>query len=493
MAGGQIFGGGFGPIRKTSDGGLTWTVQYEPESEISPTGISFIDSANGWCSLWDQRQDPPPLSHKMSMLRTTDGGALWYEQYVGMQAAWGLSFDNNGHGCAVGVGPIMYSSDRGNNWIARSAGIYQDLNAVHVVDSMDVWAAGNEQTLLHTTDGGHRWYSLMNPAVQQNFRCITFVGKRHGWVAGGDMPIFYTEDGGMSWQQSPSAGNPYIRGITFVDTMQGWAVGDDLMHTTDGGVTWLTQDPFVGLLAIDFTDLLYGWAAGIGGRILATKTGGTSWFPQQSITANALTGIDFVDRLNGWAVGRNGTIVRTSNGGASWVQQNSRTTAWLWGVRFMSATLGWVVGDSGIVLSTTTGGETWLRESATTQNLLAIDVGYGKGWIAGSGATILHAEKLAGVRDWGSEVPLSVELLQNYPNPFNPETKVEFSLSARQRVSLKVFDILGRETTTLVDDVRPAGTYVVSWNSLGLSSGVYCYRLLVDGRVVSTKRMVLLR
>ncbi|MBC8041830.1 MAG: T9SS type A sorting domain-containing protein, partial [Rhizobacter sp.] len=96
-----------------------------------------------------------------------------------------------------------------------------------------------------------------------------------------------------------------------------------------------------------------------------------------------------------------------------------------------------------------------------------------------------------------SGTPMGFALSQNYPNPFNPNTIVSYRLSAVSQVSLKVFDVLGREVATLVDAEQAVGSYRVSFNAAGLSSGVYFYRLRAggsDGRsgnFVATKKMLL--
>ncbi len=91
----------------------------------------------------------------------------------------------------------------------------------------------------------------------------------------------------------------------------------------------------------------------------------------------------------------------------------------------------------------------------------------------------------------GSGQPLAFRLLQNYPNPFNPATTIQFSIVNTQFTILKVYDILGREVATLVDDVRPAGTYTVSWDPGGnFPSGVYFYRLTA-GTYSATRKMIL--
>jgi len=87
---------------------------------------------------------------------------------------------------------------------------------------------------------------------------------------------------------------------------------------------------------------------------------------------------------------------------------------------------------------------------------------------------------------------LVFNLSQNYPNPFNPETKLNYQLPVSGKVTLKVFDILGREAVTLVDEVKVAGTYEVSFNGTQLASGVYFYRLQ-SGNFVSIKKMMLLK
>lgn len=92
------------------------------------------------------------------------------------------------------------------------------------------------------------------------------------------------------------------------------------------------------------------------------------------------------------------------------------------------------------------------------------------------------------------------ELSQNFPNPFNPATSICFKLPAPSGVEgsevspvmLKVFDVLGREVATLVNDVRPAGTYTVRWEASSLPSGVYFYRIQV-GDFYQTRRLILLK
>ena len=90
-------------------------------------------------------------------------------------------------------------------------------------------------------------------------------------------------------------------------------------------------------------------------------------------------------------------------------------------------------------------------------------------------------------------------LAQNYPNPFNPSTKIEYSIPHSSLVTLKVYDILGREVATLVNAEKQAGVYKVNFDGNGLSSGVYFYRIEAtpvggqSGNFVETKKLVLIK
>ena len=89
-------------------------------------------------------------------------------------------------------------------------------------------------------------------------------------------------------------------------------------------------------------------------------------------------------------------------------------------------------------------------------------------------------------------LPGSFSLEQNYPNPFNPTTNLSFVIGHLSFVTLKVYDILGREVATLVNEEKPAGVYKISFNASNLASGVYFYSLKAGG-IIQTKKMVLMK
>jgi hypothetical protein len=89
-------------------------------------------------------------------------------------------------------------------------------------------------------------------------------------------------------------------------------------------------------------------------------------------------------------------------------------------------------------------------------------------------------------------LPNQLALKQNFPNPFNPSTTISFSIPERSHVTLKVFNILGQEVITLIDETRGAGDYETVWDASDQASGIYFYRLRFENQVL-TKKMALLK
>lgn len=96
------------------------------------------------------------------------------------------------------------------------------------------------------------------------------------------------------------------------------------------------------------------------------------------------------------------------------------------------------------------------------------------------------------IKQIGTEIPKSFSLKQNYPNPFNPFTKISFDIPEKSFVTLNVYDVLGKEVITLVNEDKSAGKYILDFNASGLSSGIYFYKINAKG-FSDTKRMVILK
>jgi hypothetical protein len=215
----------------------------------------------------------------------------------------------------------------------------------------------------------------------------------------------------------------------------------------------------------------------------------------------------FVNSSTGWAAGElimyGGwfSIVKTSNGGLNWNVQF--TNHGLYSIYFPNINTGWTVGDGGKILSTTNAGANWITESSGTSNNLwsVYFANFLTGWTVGANGTILKTTDGGGlftnIKSDGNEIPLSFSLSQNYPNPFNPVTKITYSLpepsqGGAVQVRLIIYDILGREIETLVNENKKPGNYEMDWDGSRFASGVYFYRLVTDDWI-ETKKMMLVK
>jgi hypothetical protein len=107
-------------------------------------------------------------------------------------------------------------------------------------------------------------------------------------------------------------------------------------------------------------------------------------------------------------------------------------------------------------------------------------------------ATIYSRTLLVSVGETSASMPERFALSQNYPNPFNPSTTIRFEVPASGFVSLKVYNLLGQEVATVVNETKQAGTYEVVWDASGQASGVYFYRLR-SGEFAATRKLVIIR
>ncbi|MEX0780034.1 MAG: YCF48-related protein [Balneolales bacterium] len=415
-------------IAKTTNGGETWEEQeFEIDNDdFSLRDIYFADSDNGWVAGTYYKMDGSGSGG--IILETSDGGETWTEQYNGQNDELNsIHFVDSEMGWAVGYfenwddgysgGHILNTTDGGETWTQQHTSS-NTINSVYFADANTGWVAGYSGTILKTLDGGETWEE-QNVAPDEgisNIDDVQFADINNGWAFGQKsieveehiyhdyIVVLKTSDGGETWDYKYIRGNnSNYQSLFYLDTDHGWLFDNNkILKTTDSGGSW--EKHYQGMdsyfLSLHFTDENTGWAAG-GETIKHTTDGGNTWEVQYSNAASYMESIHFVDENTGWAVGErdNGSddyalVLHTTDGGETWTEQENDTDDYygsgLGGVHFISETIGWAVGyydtsyDSfGLILTTANGGETWETIEVNDDLKKIIFADEMTGWILG--------------------------------------------------------------------------------------------------------------
>ncbi len=289
------------------------------------------------------------------------------------------------------------------------------------------------------------------------------------------------------------------------------AVGDGgtVIKSTDNGLSWSVVN-FPGTADL-LTCEIRGDYILVGGSSYSayqSEDCGETWEQIgigknfNSVGPTSFNAIFFVDDNVGYMGGPWGLMGKTTDGGANWVTFGVPDFEEIYDLFFISPDSGVVVGKPGMVRFTADGGNTWEEDPELTTLLAgrsikkigALSDEFGIA-ITDSGSIISFATDsslLTAVNEDGIHIH-NYSLSNNYPNPFNPSTIIEYSLPQYGFVTLIVYDMLGREIATLVNEEKPAGNYKFEFEASNLASGVYYYHIKVGNEFVETRKMVLLR
>jgi hypothetical protein len=196
-------------------------------------------------------------------------------------------------------------------------------------------------------------------------------------------------------------------------------------------------------------------------------------------------------------LGGNGSgLYRSTDNGILWTQANtgltSQTVEILDGTEYLL--FAGTFGDG--VFKSTNLGDQWTGDGLSQYTIYSLHITdtllYAGTYQNGVWVRVLD-EIISDVSEEpGNATPISFSLMQNYPNPFNPTTQIKFVIPKSSFVNLKVFDVLGNEVASLVNEEKPAGSYEVEFNATALPSAIYFYRIQA-GEFVETKKMVLMK
>lgn len=415
-------------------------------------------------------------------------------------------------------------------WYQVNSGTNKSLLSVHFINLNTGFSVGVNGTLIKTTNTGVSWQSIDLNDPSFTFRKVHFKDQSTGFIlANSSIPddtlysrIYKTTDAGITWVVDQARiNNVFLNNVEFVNSNIGYMSGglysvgpNKFFKTTNGGMSWAETPTGINgsMLAKKFINESTGFI-GIMNAIYKTTNRGDSWTMVYENTGgyyNVVEEINFINGNIGFAAGgyypdtttRNRFVLKTTNAGESWnylLNDNSGTM--INSITVVSEAIIYAGGcvngipslSQGFIIKSTNGGVTWSNESIpSTIPLSDIKNSNTKGFAVGLNGTIYKKDNIVSVTQISTEVPTSINLYQNYPNPFNPETTIKFDISKSGFISLKVYDISGKEVQNLFNGVKEAGSYQLKFDGVNLNNGVYFYKLMTNGTTI-TKSMVLVK
>jgi photosystem II stability/assembly factor-like uncharacterized protein len=411
------------------------------------------------------------------------------------------------------IAGIVYPSfSQTNPWKKQQSPVNSTLRSLSFADSLTGWAAGDSGTIIHTTDGGNNW-EIQNSTVQTFITDIFFVNNQIGWattikdVFPFNTVILKTIDGGVNWAAEDfQDSDALMRTVFFFDSLNGFIGGSYIAYTSDGGNSWSRANVDSNMVSgfpvyeFNFYSRQYGYACGgrldVSGVVWQTTDYGLNW-TAQGISADEIFDMFIFDSLN--AITLSGdpeglfpiAKIKTTDGGLNWNFENLSFYGLSFRIDFRTYNEGWSASGYKFLL-TKDRGETWSEvetpDSSVVYDLQFLDSRHG--YAVGENGRIL---KYIPPPDTGIVIPSQFTLYQNYPNPFNPSTTLSWQLPVGSIVTIKIYNSLGEEITTVVDEYQQAGVHFnfLTLNSK-LPSGIYFYQLSAE-EFRATKKMVLLR
>lgn len=341
----------------------------------------------------------------------------------------------------------------------------------------------NDSGLYVSPNAGQTW-------VKKTDIVFSAIASRGYLIAGGTYGIqkglWKSLDGGTSWTQVGSLTDRLIISIkcgsyyTYICTDNGLyrVSGDNLNVCYNSFPNIFTDDVMIKNDSIIYL---------LGGKIYRSTNYGISWVSVKDTAGFSCIATDGFNIYAGaWGEIYVRGVWKSSNNGNTWTRIGlSDKDVWSLAVINNYVVAGTDVGYSGMEGGVYVyNGVTWFNRSQglpvnSSINKLAICNNY----IYCGNVVLEYAlwkrsiSEVIGVKKISSEIPVKFDLNQNYPNPFNPSTIIRYQIPKEQFVSLKVFDITGKEIETLVNEKQSPGTYEVKWDASNYSSGVYFYRL----------------
>lgn len=404
-------------------------------------------------------------------------------------------------------------------WVTQPSGTTALLKSVSAISDQICWVSG-AGVVLRTTNTGANWINATGnlPATFGGSNIFGIDGNTaiaSGTVSGNAF-TYKTTNGGTNWTQVFTQAGGFINSVWMYGALEGFMMGDpvgnkwSLWYSNSIGNAWdSTGYRLDGTGEAGWNNGLYLFGTRIWfttntatGKIYYSANSGLTFTAQLTGSTSASYGaISFNGPSNGMA-SSNDKIFYTSNAGTNWTLLpglpgtgnvggiTGKNNTW-WATRNS-------VGTS--IYVSTNAGVNWVSQTVPSGTYSAIQLARlsftspASVWAVGDAGKIVYLSGIVSVKTSNELIPEEFSLSQNYPNPFNPVTKINYQIAKSQssNVKLIIYNSIGKEIATLVNEKQGAGNYEVEFNGENLSSGLYFYKLEAD-EFSEVKSMILLK
>jgi photosystem II stability/assembly factor-like uncharacterized protein len=454
----------------------------------------------------------------IELFRTTNGGALWTNisnpsVHVDQHNMDFHPTDPNRLFC-VNDGGVWSSTDRGNSWtnLNVTLTLTQFYRMTSDPSNANHLLGGTQDNGTQRTTGTMNW----NAAFGGDGGEVCFQSQNPMFILGETQNngVRRSGDGGNSWVSASSGlsgSGAWVGPIITHPTQAGvfYTARQQVFRTTNWGANWTGissgTSGTIREMAISRSNpnIMYATSSSV---VYKSTDAGTSYnivssgMPTRTITSIYVhpdSSNVVVVSFSGFGSGK---VYKSTNGGVSWnnISSNlpdSPTNDVLIYYPGSSTSILLAAMDIGVFM-TSNYGASWVELSDGLPNTVAMHLDYNqtanKVRIGTHGRGVWETSIVVGIVNYNNEMPDRFSLGQNYPNPFNPSTLIKFAIPASSYVTLKVYDMLGKEVRTLVNGQLNTGIYEARFDSDGLSSGLYFYRIEA-GDFADVKKMVLVK
>ena len=478
----------YATIKYNSSGVMQWEKRYNGPGNLNDYASSIAIDVSGNVYVTGQSEGTGSNFDYATIKYNSSGVQQWVQRYNGpgnyADAARSIAVDGlgnvyvtgsgTGSGTGVDYATIKYNSSGDSVWVKR---YNSNGNSVDAVSKMAVDGSGNVYVTGYSAGSGTGYdYATIkynSSGVQQ-------------WVK------IYNGPGNLSdYANSISvdnSGNVYVAGQS-----RGSGTAEDyatIKYNSSGDSVWVQRYNGTGNLSDGANSIAVDGSGNV--FVTGSSTGSGTDFDYATLKYNSSGILQWLKRYNGPIISSDyANSIALDGSGNVYVTGQSPGS----GLSY----------DYTTIKYNSSGDSVWVKRyngpanSTDNANSIALD-GSGNVFVTGQSegsgtgtdyATVKYSQSV-GINQISSEIPDKFSLSQNYPNPFNPFTKINYELRVTNYAKLVVYDVMGKEVVTLVNEKQSPGTYQVEFDAGSLTSGIYFYRL-TSGDFTDTRRMMLIK